>query len=527
MVRLTKPADRFVGAASGEQRDPKVHQLPGPGSLQAGGLAAGEDERAARDANTCHHGDSEHVAAWIAIRRAVGYECTYVGIDYESIVDHPLDEVFAWHTRPGAMPRLVPPWQPMSVVAETKSLADGQAVLGLPGGLRWVARHVGSEYAPPHRFVDELSSAGPRSWPPRLVGHWRHTHDFDEAPGGRTRVHDRVDAPVPAAALRSTFVYRHRQLADDLAAHADAALRGPRPLVIAVTGASGLVGAQLTALLSSGGCEVIRLVRRSPEGPGERQWDPERPAPDLLDGVDAVVHLAGTSIAGRFTAAHRTAIRASRIGPTRALAEVAGRAANGPRVFVSASAIGYYGYDRGDALLCEESARGNGFLADVVADWEAATAPAAEAGLRTVAVRTGIVQAAAGGTLKLMRPLFAAGVGGRLGSGRQWLSWIGLDDLLDVYYRSIYDERLSGPVNAVSPNPVRNSEYTKTLAGVMHRPAILPVPAFGPRLLLGEQGARELAEADQRVLPVKLDMLGHRFRQPLVQDALAHQLGHG
>ena len=209
------------------------------------------------------------------------------------------------------------------------------------------------------------------------------------------------------------------------------------------------------------------------------------------------------------------------------MAQIAGRAANGPRVFVSASAIGYYGYDRGDALLCEESARGNGFLADVVADWEAATAPAAEAGLRTVAVRTGIVQAAAGGTLKLMRPLFAAGVGGRLGSGRQWLSWIGLDDLLDVYYRSIYDERLSGPVNAVSPNPVRNSEYTKTLAGVMHRPAILPVPAFGPRLLLGEQGARELAEADQRVLPVKLDMLGHRFRQPLVQDALAHQLGHG
>jgi uncharacterized protein (TIGR01777 family) len=142
-------------------------------------------------------------------------------------------------------------------------------------------------------------------------------------------------------------------------------------------------------------------------------------------------------------------------------------------------------------------------------------------------VRTGIVQAARGGTLKLMRPLFAAGLGGRLGSGSQWMSWIGIDDLVDVYHRALYDDRLVGPVNAVAPNPLRNSEYTKTLGGVLHRPTILPVPSFGPKLLLGAQGARELAEADQRVLPVKLQALEHRFRQPLVEDALAHQLGHG
>ena len=176
----------------------------------------------------------------------------------------------------------------------------------------------------------------------------------------------------------------------------------------------------------------------------------------------------------------------------------------GPRTFVSASAIGYYGFDRGDALLCEDSVRGDGFLADVVADWEAATAPAAEAGLRVVDVRTGIVQSARGGTLRLMRPLFAAGLGGRLGSGEQWLSWIGLDDLLDVYHRALYDARLTGPVNAVAPEPVRNADYTKALAGVLHRPAVVPVPSLGPRLLLGEQGARELAEANQRVVPTKL-----------------------
>jgi uncharacterized protein len=475
----------------------------------------------------CHPGDSEHVARRIAIRRGIRYEFTLVGIDYESIIDHPLDEVFAWHTRPGAMPRLVPPWQPMTVVAEAQSLADGRAVLGLPGGLRWVAQHVASGYEPPHRFVDELSSAGPRSWPPRLIGRWRHTHEYDEAKGNRTRVHDRVDAPLPAAALRPTFVYRHRQLADDLAAHRDAAAHLSGRLTVAVTGASGLVGSALSALLTSGGHRVIRLVRHSPDGPDERQWNPERPAPNLLDDVDAVVHLAGESIAGRFTHAHETAIQASRIGPTRALAEVAARAANGPRAFVSASAIGFYGYDRGDTLICEEGTRGEGFLAEVVADWEAATAPAAEAGLRVVAVRTGIVQAARGGTLKLMRPLFAAGLGGRLGSGRQWLSWIGLDDLLDVYYRALYDDRLTGPVNAVAPNPVRNAEYTESLAHVMHRPAMLPVPSMGPRVLLGDKGARELALADQRVLPVKLQEVGHRFRQPHVGEALAHQLGHG
>jgi uncharacterized protein len=446
-----------------------------------------------------------------------------MGIEYESVVDHPLAEVFAWHTRPGAMIRLVPPWQPMTVVAETESLADGRAVLGLPGGLRWVAQHDPSGFDPPHRFVDELSSQGLSSWPARIIGWWRHTHEFSEAPGG-TRVYDHVDTSVPAAALRSTFVYRHRQLAEDLAAHRSA---GAQPMVVAITGASGLVGSALSAFLSTGGHRVIRLVRRPARNTLERQWNPGHPAPDLLSGVDAVVHLAGASIAGRFTDSHKAAIRDSRIEPTRRLADAAALADEGPATFVSASAIGYYGVDRGDALLGEESVRGDGFLADVVADWESATAPAAEAGLRVVTVRTGIVQSARGGTLRLMRPLFLAGLGGRLGSGEQWLSWIGLDDLLDVYHRALYDGRLTGPVNAVAPEPVRNAEYTRALAGVLHRPAVVPVPSLGPRLLLGEQGARELAAANQRVVPAKLETLGHRFRRSKLIDTLTHELGHG
>ncbi|MFM9033965.1 MAG: TIGR01777 family oxidoreductase [Mycobacterium sp.] len=447
-----------------------------------------------------------------------------MGIEYASIVDHPLDEVFAWHTRPGAMRRLVPPWQPMRVVKETESLADGTAILGLPGGLRWVARHDPAGYHPPNQFVDVLSSDGLMTMPPRVIGWWRHTHKFSEAGAGQTRVLDEVDTTVPGAALRSTFAYRHRQLAEDMAAHSDAARAGAGQLVVAITGASGLVGTALAAFLSTGGHRVIRLVRGAPAGENERRWDPANPAADLLAGVDAVVHLAGESIAGRFTAAHRRAIRDSRIEPTRKLAAVAAGTA-GLGAFVSASAIGFYGFDRGDEVLDENSSRGDGFLADVVADWEAATAPAAESGRRVVLVRTGIVQAAAGGTLKLLRPLFAAGLGGRLGSGRQWLSWIGIDDLLDVYYRAVYDSRLAGPVNAVAPNPVRNEEYTRALAATLHRPALLPVPSFGPRLLLGKQGAAELAGASQRVEPAALEALGHRFRQPYVADALAHQLG--
>ncbi len=372
-----------------------------------------------------------------------------------------------------------------------------------------------------------LSSDGVMSLPPRVIGWWRHTHRFSAVGDRATRVHDEVDTTVPGAALRSTFAYRHRQLAEDLAAHRDAANAGAGPLTVAVTGSAGLVGTALCAFLSTGGHRVVRLVRREPANSAERRWDPDQPAPDLLDGVDAVVHLAGESIAGRFTEAHRRAVRESRVEPTRRLAQVAADAAADGRVrtFVSASAIGYYGYDCGDTVLDEHAPRGGGFLADVVADWEQATATAGEAGLRVVTVRTGIVQAAAGGTLRLLRPLFAAGLGGRLGSGRQWLSWISIDDLLDVYYRALYDSRLSGPVNAVAPNPVRNAEYTAALAKVLRRPAMLPVPPIGPRILLGRQGAAELAEADQRVTPAKLEALGHRFRQSTVEDALAHQLG--
>ncbi|MGB6511867.1 MAG: TIGR01777 family oxidoreductase, partial [Mycobacterium sp.] len=361
-----------------------------------------------------------------------------MGLVYSSVVDAPIYEVFDWHTRPGAFTRLAPPWQPVRVVAEADSLQSGRAELGLPGGLRWVADHQPDSYDPPRRFVDSIGTEGLASLPVRLAVRWRHTHDFEELDGERTRVTDRVATPVPARALRAMFRYRHRQLADDIGVHRHAAAQGLAPATVAVTGSSGLVGSQLTAFLSTGGHRVIRLVRHAATKSDERQWNPDDPDPGLLAGVDAIIHLAGASIAGRFTEEHQAAIRDSRIGPTRRLAELIAKSADRPKVLISASAVGYYGYDRGDQTLTEDSERGDGFLADVVAEWENATAPAEQAGVRVVRVRTGIVQSPRGGTLRLLRPLFAAGLGGRVGNGQQWLSWIGIDDLVDVYHRGLW-----------------------------------------------------------------------------------------
>jgi uncharacterized protein (TIGR01777 family) len=437
-----------------------------------------------------------------------------MGFRHSSVIEGPVTEVFAWHDRPGALRRLVPPWQPLRVVEEASSLRDGTAVLRLPGGVRWVARHSG--YEPPQQFVDELVS---------LPLRWRHTHSFEAVTSSSTRLTDDVDTPVPGSVLGRTFRYRHSQLAADLAAHRMMARLRDRSLTVAVTGSSGLIGSALCAFLSTGGHRVIRLVRRTPRHAGEREWLPEHPDPAALQGTDAVVHLAGASIAGRFTDRHKQLIRQSRVGPTEALAKAMASMSEPPGVLVAASAIGFYGADRGDEELSEESSGGAGFLAGLVADWEAASQPAVTAGIRVVQVRTGIVQSSQGGTLKLLRPLFAAGLGGPVGGGAQWVSWIGIDDLVDIFGRALVDESLAGPLNAVAPHPVRNREYATTLARVMRRPSLVPVPAFGPRLLLGTEGAGELAQASQRVAPGRLTASEHAFRHGELEACLRHQLG--
>lgn len=449
-----------------------------------------------------------------------------MSIDLTCTVPATPDEAWRYLASPGAFRRLSPPFMPLRPVSEADSLRDGVAVLeprtALPGplgvrfGPRWLAQHDPAGFIEGERFVDRCVSQ-----PYAAATGWVHTHTVTAGPDGTALLGDRVDARVPGRMLSPVFAYRYRQMAADL----DSLARyDSRALTVAVTGASGLVGTALTALLGVAGHRVIRLVRGDARGPGERHWDTGDPAADLLEGVDVLVHLAGAPIAGRFTDRHLELVRASRVGPTRRLAELVA-ARGGSTTLVSASAIGYYGADRGDERLVEDSAPGSGPVADIVVDWERDCEPARLAGARVVNVRTGIVLSGSGGMLPPLAAITRSGLGGRLGSGRQWMSWISLDDLTDIYLRAIVDPAVTGPVNAIAPEPVTNSEFTRVLGSVLRRPTVVPVPGWAPALVLGGRGSDELALASQRILPTALTGADHRFRHPWLESALAHELG--
>jgi uncharacterized protein (TIGR01777 family) len=295
---------------------------------------------------------------------------------------------------------------------------------------------------------------------------------------------------------------------------------------VLVTGSSGLVGSALASQLEGDGHTVTRLVR-SKRGTGEDRvlWDPEAGTIDSasLEGLDAAVHLAGESIAaGRWTAARKARILESRTKGTQLLAEALAGLRERPKVLVSASAVGYYG-DRGDESLREESASGSGFLADVCRQWEAAAAPAAQSGIRVVHPRFAMILSTAGGALQRLLLPFRLGLGGRLGSGKQFMSWVALDDVVGAICHALTHDDLQGPVNVVSPTPVRNDEFTKTLGRVLRRPTVFPLPAFVARLAFGQM-ADELLLTSQRVEPAKLLASGYQFGFPDLEDALRHLL---
>jgi uncharacterized protein (TIGR01777 family) len=297
---------------------------------------------------------------------------------------------------------------------------------------------------------------------------------------------------------------------------------------VAITGSTGLIGSALVPRLTSGSHGVVRLVRGAPAmGSAERvaRWDPATGAVEPgLDGVDAVVHLAGESVAGgRWTEARKRRIRDSRVGATRRLCETLARLPRLPRVLVAASAIGYYG-DRGDEVLREESPPGVGFLPEVCREWEAAAEPAARRGIRVVHVRIGLVLSPKGGALAAMLPAFRLGLGGPVGTGAQWMSWIGMDDALGAILHALMNEALAGPVNLVAPAPVTNREFARTLARVLRRPAIFPFPAFAARAVFGHQMADELLLASARVVPERLQATGYAFRDVTLEGALRRLL---
>jgi hypothetical protein len=296
---------------------------------------------------------------------------------------------------------------------------------------------------------------------------------------------------------------------------------------VAVTGSSGLIGSALIRSLSATGHGVVRLVRSpAPADKGVLYWDPAsfRLDPAALEGLDAMVHLAGESIAsGRWSATRKARIRDSRVVGTKFLSEALSRLARPPRVLATASAIGYYG-NRGEQVLREDSAPGIDFLAEVCRAWEAAVGPAVARGIRVVHLRFGVVLSPEGGALAKMLLPFRLGLGGRLGSGQQYMSWVALDDAVGAIEHALATDTLRGPVNVVAPRPVTNLEFTRTLGRVLSRPTLLPVPAPAARLALGEM-ADALLLASSRVEPARLLASGYRFRHPDLEEALRQMLG--
>lgn len=441
-------------------------------------------------------------------------------------------EAFAWHERPLAFRRLLPPWENVEVVSEPESLHEGQTVrlkvaIG-PKTFSLVAFH--DLVQPPEIFRD-VQQAGP-------FAYWSHEHRFQTVEGDDSAcvLEDDIDFSLPLGAagnffggafadanLRRMFAWRHQITREDLALHSR--FKDQPKMKIAITGSTGLVGNELIPLLVTGGHEVVRIVRSKPD-PGDILWKPREKSieADKLADVDAVVHLAGESIAsGRWSEAKKKRIYDSRIEGTKFLSETLAKLNSKPKTLICASAIGYYG-NRGDEILTEESSAGDDFLAGVCRDWEAAADPAREAGIRVCHSRFGVILSSKGGALKTMLPLFKWGVGGKVGSGDQYMSWVSLDDAVGSIVHALQTDDLAGPFNVTAPNPVTNKEFTKVLAKVLSRPAFLPAPAFGLRLMLGEL-ADALLLGGQRVLPKQLEATGYQFRHTDLEDALRHLLG--
>jgi uncharacterized protein (TIGR01777 family) len=422
-------------------------------------------------------------------------------------------EVFAWHERPGALARLTPPWEKVRVVESTGSIHDGdRTVLEMRVGplrRRWVAEHGG--FVDGERFEDRQRSGPFRAW--------HHIHRV-EPEGDGALLTDEVEYALPLGGLgralaagwvrrklERMFGYRHRVLLEDLRRH-----RGRAPLRIAISGASGLVGSALSAFLSTGGHQILPIKIRAGLDAA------------ALEGIDAFVHLAGESVAARWTPERKQKIRESRTQGTRLVAETLARLARPPRVLVSASAIGIYGDVPSDQPVDERAASGDGFLAGVCREWEAAAEPAARAGIRVVHPRIGVVLTPSGGALGKMLPAFRAGVAGRIGSGRQGMSWIALDDLVYAILHLIGADDLRGPVNLVAPHAASNADFTRTVAGVLHRPAVMPLPSLMVKTLFGQMG-REMLLAGAMIAPRRLAQSGFAFAYPELEGALRHLLG--
>jgi uncharacterized protein (TIGR01777 family) len=451
---------------------------------------------------------------------------------YRTRIEAPAEDVFRWHSLPGALERLTPPWVPVRIVERRGGIETGaQVSLELGRGplrRRYVAEQ--RDYEAGRQFRD-VQVEGP-------FARWDHLHRVEPSGLSACFLEDRIEYVIPGGALGRAlagaairrkldriFAYRHHVTIHDLRLHR--ATDGIAPRHVLVTGSGGLIGSALVPLLTTGGHRVSRLVRgRTRRRQGERPWLPERGVldPADLEDVDAVVHLAGENIAaGRWTEARKARIRESRVAGTQLLAGALARLSRPPKVLLCASAVGFYG-DRGEEQLREESPPGTGFLPEVCVAWEAATEAARKAGIRVVHLRLGVVLSSAGGALRNMLTPFRLGGGGRLGDGAQFMSWIALDDAIGAIYHALSHPSLRGAVNLVAPHPVTNRVFTRTLGRVLRRPTCLAAPAAALRLALGEM-ADALLLTGARVDPARLRDSGYAFRFPELEAALRHLLG--
>lgn len=437
------------------------------------------------------------------------------------------EALFAWHERPGAFERLTPGFMPARVIARSGGIRDGATVtLAVPVGpahTTWHLEHTGHVAG---REFRDVQRSGP-------FASWEHVHRMEPQPDGTSVLDDtiRYRLPLPpfGALVADAFTreklerllrWRHAVTLLDLERHAAFASRGARR--VAITGASGFLGGALKPFLMTGG-HTVRSIGR---GPGnDARWDPAAGTLDAnaLDGVDAVFHLAGSSVAERWTAKTKREILESRVQGTRLIAEACARAKVKPEVLICASGVGIYG-SRGDEKLDESSSLGDDFLGEVGKQWEAAAAPARDAGIRVVHMRTGVVLNPAGGALAKMLTPMMFGAGGRLGSGRQWMSWISREDWVGAMHYALQSPAVSGAVNLVAPEPVTNATFTEALGRIVHRPTLAAVPAFALRALFGEM-ADGTVLASQRAFPAALERSGFRFAHPTLAQALRFELG--
>jgi len=452
----------------------------------------------------------------------------------DSILPASLDDTLAWHARPGAFLRLSPPWQPIELLKPNNGIDAGATLtmrlpfLG-PIGITWHAVH---EAPRGYRGFRDVQARGP-------FNRWEHDHVFEAASASETRLIDRVSYRLPLwpvaqplagwafrKMIHRMFTYRHEVTRADLARHAPFANQPPR--TIAMTGASGMVGAALSAFLTTGGHRVLKLVRGKPTGADEVAWDPAGGPWDAspLESIDAVIHLAGENIAGRrWSEAHKRRVLESRTVGTKSLIDALATLKQRPKTFLCASAIGYYGASRAEAVT-EDAAPGDDFMADVCRKWEDASAAAAALGMRVAQLRIGVVLSPSGGALQKMLPAFQFGVGGPVGKGTQTMSWVSLDDVLYAIHFLVMHGTASGAFNLTAPNPATSASFARTLGAVLGRPSILPLPAFAVRAAFGEMGeALLLGSIEAR--PTRLEALGFRFEYPTLDGALRHTLGRG